>query len=67
MGQFGHPNIVKLYGVVTRVEPVMIIMELMENGSLRHFLRVSFLKCSLGFVAHRSHIKFDTGLINFCQ
>jgi serine/threonine protein kinase len=44
MGQFDHPNIVKFYGVVTRVEPVMIIMELMENGSLYDFLRVRFLK-----------------------
>ena len=41
MGQFNHPNVVKLYGVVTRVEPVMIIMEFLENGSLFHFLRVS--------------------------
>ena len=40
MGQFSHPNIVKLYGIVTRVDPVMIIMELMENGSLYHHLKV---------------------------
>ncbi len=43
MGQFDHPNIVKFYGVVTRVEPVMIIMELMENGSLYHYLKVPLL------------------------
>ena len=41
MGQFSHPNVVKLYGVVTRVEPLKIIMELMENGSLYHYLRVN--------------------------
>ena len=41
MGQFTHPNVVKLYGVVTRVDPVMIIMEFLENGSLYHYLRVS--------------------------
>lgn len=39
MGQFTHPNVVKLYGVVTRVDPVMIIMEFLENGSLYHYLR----------------------------
>lgn len=42
MGQFTHPNVVKLYGVVTRVDPVMIIMEFLENGSLYHYLRVSY-------------------------
>ena len=41
MGQFDHPHVIKLYGVVTRVEPVMIVMEFMENGSLYHYLRVS--------------------------
>ena len=41
MGQFSHPNVIKLYGVVTRVDPVMIIMELMENGSLYDYLRVN--------------------------
>ena len=41
MGQFDHPHVIKLYGVVTRLEPVMIVMEFMENGSLYHYLRVS--------------------------
>ena len=41
MGQFTHPNVVRLYGVVTKVDPVMIIMEFLENGSLYHYLRVS--------------------------
>ncbi len=40
MGQFDHPNVIKLYGVVTRVEPAMIVMEFVENGSLYHYLRV---------------------------
>ena len=40
MGQFSHPNVVKLYGVVTGVEPLKIIMELMENGSLYHYIIV---------------------------
>uniref|UniRef100_A0AAZ3Q7M2 receptor protein-tyrosine kinase n=1 Tax=Oncorhynchus tshawytscha TaxID=74940 RepID=A0AAZ3Q7M2_ONCTS len=39
MGQFDHPNIIRLEGVVTRCKPVMIITEYMENGSLDAFLR----------------------------
>ncbi|XP_034060386.1 ephrin type-A receptor 7 isoform X2 [Gymnodraco acuticeps] len=39
MGQFDHPNVVHLEGVVTRGKPVMIVIECMENGSLDGFLR----------------------------
>ncbi|XP_016112584.1 ephrin type-A receptor 3-like [Sinocyclocheilus grahami] len=39
MGQFDHPNIIRLEGVVTRCKPVMIITEYMENGSLDTFLK----------------------------
>ncbi|KAG9331964.1 hypothetical protein JZ751_016321 [Albula glossodonta] len=47
MGQFDHPNIIHLEGVVTKCKPVMIITEYMENGSLDTFLRVSYgpLQC----------------------
>ncbi|XP_018414451.1 PREDICTED: ephrin type-A receptor 7 isoform X1 [Nanorana parkeri] len=41
MGQFDHPNVVHLEGVVTRGKPVMIVIEYMENGSLDAFLRKS--------------------------
>lgn len=54
MGQFSHPNVVKLYGVVTRVEPVMIVMELMENKSLHHYLKVPVYNrcnCAYGLLA----------------
>lgn len=55
MGQFEHPNVIFLQGVVTKSNPVMIITEYMENGSLDHFLRVqyntllllSFLYCTI--------------------
>ena len=40
MGQFRHPNVVKLYGVISRVDPVMIVMEYLENGSLDRYLQV---------------------------
>uniref|UniRef100_A0A8C5IBT7 Ephrin type-A receptor 7 n=1 Tax=Gouania willdenowi TaxID=441366 RepID=A0A8C5IBT7_GOUWI len=43
MGQFDHPNVVHLEGVVTRGKPVMIVIEYMENGSLDSFLRVSII------------------------
>uniref|UniRef100_A0A8C1IEA1 receptor protein-tyrosine kinase n=1 Tax=Cyprinus carpio TaxID=7962 RepID=A0A8C1IEA1_CYPCA len=43
MGQFEHPNIIHLKGVVTKSKPVMIITEYMENGSLDTFLKVHFL------------------------
>ncbi|XP_068087282.1 ephrin type-A receptor 7 isoform X5 [Hyperolius riggenbachi] len=41
MGQFDHPNVVHLEGVVTRGKPVMIVIEFMENGALDAFLRKS--------------------------
>jgi ephrin-A/ephrin-B len=39
MGQFDHPNVVHLVGVVTKSEPVMILTEYMLNGSLDKFLQ----------------------------
>ncbi|XP_074858258.1 ephrin type-B receptor 5 isoform X2 [Carettochelys insculpta] len=39
MGQFEHPNVIRLEGVVTKSRPVMIVTEFMENGSLDSFLR----------------------------
>ncbi|XP_031575474.1 ephrin type-B receptor 1-B-like isoform X2 [Actinia tenebrosa] len=40
MGQFKHPNVIALKGVVTRSSdtPMMIVTEYMANGSLDHFL-----------------------------
>ncbi|KAL4635941.1 ephrin type-B receptor 1-B-like [Arapaima gigas] len=39
MGQFDHPNIIHLEGVLTKSRPVMIVTEFMENGALDSFLR----------------------------
>ncbi|XP_074023081.1 LOW QUALITY PROTEIN: ephrin type-B receptor 4-like, partial [Numenius arquata] len=39
MGQFLHPNVVRLRGVVTASAPAMILTEFMENGALDAFLR----------------------------
>lgn len=39
MGQFNHPHILHLEGVVTKKKPIMIITEFMENGALDAFLR----------------------------
>uniref|UniRef100_A0A8C4YAQ8 receptor protein-tyrosine kinase n=1 Tax=Gopherus evgoodei TaxID=1825980 RepID=A0A8C4YAQ8_9SAUR len=41
MGQFEHPNIIRLEGVVTSSTPVMILTEFMENGALDSFLRLN--------------------------
>ncbi|XP_019849282.1 PREDICTED: probable serine/threonine-protein kinase dyrk2 isoform X2 [Amphimedon queenslandica] len=38
MGQFHHPNIVKLHGMVTVGEPLMIVLELIPHGDMRHYL-----------------------------
>ena len=40
MGQFEHPNVIFLQGVVTKATPVVIITEYMENGSLEHCLNL---------------------------
>lgn len=40
MGQFDHPNVLKLEGVITHTSPERIITEFMENGPLDAFLRV---------------------------
>jgi len=44
MGQFDHPNVIYLQGVVTKTNPVMIITEFMDNGSLDTFLRTNHAK-----------------------
>ena len=44
MGQFDHPNVIHLEGVVTKSRPLMIITEYMENGSLDVYLKVPIRK-----------------------
>uniref|UniRef100_A0A8C5M1Y7 Receptor protein-tyrosine kinase n=1 Tax=Leptobrachium leishanense TaxID=445787 RepID=A0A8C5M1Y7_9ANUR len=39
MGQFEHPNVVRLEGAVTRSRPIMILTEHMEHGALDTYLR----------------------------
>ncbi|XP_068943525.1 ephrin type-B receptor 6 isoform X4 [Petaurus breviceps papuanus] len=41
LGQFHHPNVLRLEGVVTKSQPLMVLTELMENGPLDSFLRSS--------------------------
>ena len=52
MGQFDHPNVIRLEGVVTRSRHLMIITEFMENGSLDAYLKVwsIFLRLSAASV-----------------
>lgn len=37
--QYDHPNIVKLIGICVQKQPIMIVMELVEGGSLLQNLR----------------------------
>jgi len=46
MGQFLHKNVVRLHGVVTEEEKLMIVLEYMPKGDLREYL----LKISLKYV-----------------
>ena len=46
MGQFLHNNVVRLHGVVTEEEKLMIVLEYMPKGDLREYL----LKISLKYV-----------------
>ncbi|XP_028261453.1 ephrin type-A receptor 2a [Parambassis ranga] len=39
MGQFSHPNIISLHGVVTKGKHTMIVTEYMENGALDTYLK----------------------------
>ncbi|KAI6189699.1 Tyrosine-protein kinase receptor [Aphelenchoides bicaudatus] len=39
LNQFNHPNVVKFFGVSFEQQPKMIILEYMEGGDLRNFLR----------------------------
>ena len=47
MGQFHHDNVVVLYGVISRIDPVMIVMEYLQNGSLDRYLQVSNITVSI--------------------
>ena len=39
MKEIKHPNLIQLYGVCTREEPIYMVMELMKHGSLLEYLR----------------------------
>uniref|UniRef100_A0A674NUD7 receptor protein-tyrosine kinase n=1 Tax=Takifugu rubripes TaxID=31033 RepID=A0A674NUD7_TAKRU len=39
MGQFSHPNIIRLEGVVTKFKHIMIVTEYMDNGALDTYLK----------------------------
>lgn len=64
LGQFDHPNVLKLEGVITRNPPERIITEFMENGPLDAFLRVRQLSSILSATAHLSlHYKSKKHLL----
>jgi fyn-related kinase len=42
MKQLKHPNLIQLYAVCTIGEPIYIVTELMQNGSLLDYLQSKF-------------------------
>ena len=44
MKQLKHPNLIQLYAVCTIKEPIYIVTELMQNGSLLDYLQSKFCK-----------------------
>ncbi|XP_026481363.1 ephrin type-B receptor 1-B [Ctenocephalides felis] len=78
MGQFEHPNVIYLQGVVTRTYPVMIITEFMENGSLDTFLRANDgkfqilqlvgmlrgISCGMAYLSEMSYVHRDLAARN---
>ncbi|CAD5234085.1 unnamed protein product [Bursaphelenchus xylophilus] len=46
MRRYDHPNIVKFYGVAMEKEPIMLIMELVDGGSLDKYLQKNVGKIS---------------------
>ena len=53
MAQFSHPNVVSLIGVVTTGDPVMVVLQFCEHGSL-----LSLLSLHTGFMALQQESKF---------
>uniref|UniRef100_A0AC34RQ35 Non-specific protein-tyrosine kinase n=1 Tax=Panagrolaimus sp. JU765 TaxID=591449 RepID=A0AC34RQ35_9BILA len=47
MRNFEHPNVVKLFGVAVEVEPLMIVMELVNGGALDTFLKNNRTKVAM--------------------
>ena len=39
MGNFDHPNVVSLLGICFKEKPHFIVLEYMEGGELKQFLR----------------------------
>lgn len=38
MGQFRNPNVVWLFGIIAIGDPIMLVLEFMENGDLKNYL-----------------------------
>ena len=52
MAQFEHVNVVRMYGVVTIGEPLILLIELCENGSLDSYLQRADVATPLPLMLH---------------
>jgi serine/threonine protein kinase len=57
MAQFDHDNVLRLVGVVTAGDPILVVMEFMEHGSLQ-----AYLKADGANVSYRMRLEFARGL-----
>lgn len=44
MAQLNHPNLIRLFGVVSRDKPICIVTEYMENGCLLEYIRGEYFR-----------------------
>lgn len=44
MAELNHPNLIRLFGVVSRERPICIVTEYMENGCLLEYIRSNFYR-----------------------
>ena len=62
MGQFLHNNVIRLHGVVTEEENMMIVLEYMPKGDLRDVL----LKMQMKYGYSHLRNNYITHVVTFC-
>ena len=60
MSQFSNENVIRLEGVVTQSQPLMIVTEFMENGSLDDYLSRNKAKLKVRYFILEAAVKYRT-------